>query len=403
MEINRKFKNIFNHVAGVRYYLLTGGRFSSKSFTLSAAVCLRVNNDNAAALYTRYTLTSAKDSIIPEFNEKLELLGLSDYYKTTGDRVIGAGKRKVVFKGLKTSSGSQTAKLKGLKDFSIFVLDEAEEENDEESFDKINYSIRTSDRTNMIILALNPSVKTHWIYKRFFEDTGVEPGSNKIVDNVSYIHTTYLDVYDRIPNDYKKEIEALKERNPEKYNHLFLGHWLDRKGGVIFQNWIYSTFDNSLPFGFGLDFGYFPDPDTLIQVAIDKKLRKIYVKAAFVVNSKGVEDLAFLVRLHSVRKIVYADSSNPRLISDLNIRDCANVVPVKKWAGSVNEGIKLIQDFQIIVDPGSPQIGSELNNYVWSDKKNGVPIDAYNHTIDAIRYYVQSTLKPFAATKMRAL
>jgi len=28
-----------------------------------------------------------------------------------------------------------------------------------------------------------------------------------------------------------------------------------------------------------------------------------------------------------------------------------------------------------------------LQNYVWSDKKAGIPIDAFNHLIDGIRYY----------------
>ena len=66
-------------------------------------------------LYTRYTLLSSEDSIIPEFKEKLDILGIGKSYEMTKDRIEGPGKRKVVFKGLRSSSGDQTARLKSLK------------------------------------------------------------------------------------------------------------------------------------------------------------------------------------------------------------------------------------------------------------------------------------------------
>lgn len=403
LKYNSKFEPLFKTPENVRYYIVTGGRFSSKSYSVSTAVCTKVNNENRKALYTRYTLTSAKDSIIPEYIEKLDLLKIADYYYSTNDRVIGAEKREVVFKGIKTSSGNQTAKLKSLKGFSIFVLDEAEEENDEEAFDKINFSIRESAQ-NLVILVLNPSVKEHWIYKRFFESTGIEPGSNKVVDNVCYIHTDYRDVIKHVPKDYLHELDLLKLSNPIKFNHIILGGWLDAAEGVIFSNWKYGEFDNSLPFGYGMDFGFFPDPDVLIRVAVDRKRKKIYVKQELKLNSTGVDDLALNIKIScDTNKTIYADSSEPRLISDLKSRGVSGIISVKKWAGSVLEGIKLMQGYEIIVDNSSTDIAKELNNYVWSSKRKDTPVDAYNHNIDAIRYYVQSVVKPYVRKGMKAL
>lgn len=401
--LNKKFRPLFNLPNGVRYFIITGGRFSSKSYTASTGICTHVNNDNRKALYTRYTLTSAKDSIIPEFQEKIELLGLESFYESKVDRVVGPGNREVVFKGIKTSSGKQTAKLKSLKGFSIFVLDEAEEENDESSFDKINLSIR-EQKQNIVILILNPSVKEHWIYKRFFQKAGVEPGSNLIKDNACYIHTTYKDVIKHVPPDYIREIELLKESDPKKFKHIIEGGWLDAAEGVIFSNWRYGEFDETLPFGYGQDFGYFPDPDVVVRVAVDNKRKKIYVKKVLKMHSAGVDDLALNVNMNVVKgKVVYADSSEKRLIQDLKIRGVSGIVGVKKWAGSVLDGIKLLQGYEIIVSPCSTDIGSELNNYVWNDKKSGVPVDAYNHFIDAIRYYVQSVVKPYVRRGQRVL
>lgn len=393
MNINPKFKPLFNLNKNVRYVVITGGRFSSKSFTASTAVCTHVNNDNRKALYTRYTLTSAKDSIIPEFAEKIEMLGLSDWYEPKIDRITGPGAREVVFKGLKTSSGNQTAKLKSLKGFSIFVLDEAEEENDEMSFDKINLSIREKSVQNLVVLILNPTTKEHWIYKRFFEDRGVQAGFNGVKDNVLYIHTTYKDVIEHVPEDYLHEIELLKKNNPDKYRHLILGGWMEAAEGVIFPNWEYGSFDNSLPYGYGMDFGFFPDPDVLVCVAIDSKRKLIYCKQVLKMNNAGTKELADKIKSSSYTgKQIIADCAEKRLISDLQ-KDKISVKAVVKGAGSVLAGIKTMQDYKIIVDPDSTDIGKELNNYVWSDKKSGVPIDAYNHWIDAIRYYVSTNTR----------
>lgn len=392
MIFNEKFRPLFNPPPNVRYYIITGGRFSSKSYSASTAVCYLVNNQNRKALYTRYTLTSAKDSIIPEFIEKIDILKLTDYYQEKQDRIVGYDNREVVFKGLKTSSGNQSAKLKSLKGFSIFVLDEAEEENDENSFDKINLSIREATQ-NLSILILNPTTKEHWIYKRFFENKGVQSGFNGVKDNVCYIHTTYLDVIKHVPDDYLYEIELLKKNNPPKYNHIILGGWLDKAEGVIFSNWRYGEFDEALQYDYGLDYGYFPDPDVMVKVAIDKKRKKIYVKEEFCANNSGLETLYNNIKNNHIHgKRIISDSQEKRLNADLRSKGLP-INPVQKYPNSVLDGIRLMLDYEIIVHPDSTKIGSELNNYVWSDKKNGIPIDSYNHRIDAIRYVCLTNLR----------
>ena len=381
---NAKFEPLFNPKVGVRYFIITGGRFSSKSYSASTAVCCHVNNQQHRALYTRYTLSSAKDSIIPEFQEKIDLLGLSDYYTSQVDRIEGAGKRKIVFKGIKTSSGNQSAKLKSLKDFSIFVLDEAEEENDESSFDKINLSIRANDVPNYVILILNPTTKNHWIYKRFFENAGVSGGFNGVKDNVCYIHTTYLDALDFVPNDYLREIENLKERDIEKYNHVILGGWLDKADGVIYKNWSYGEFDDSLQYGYGQDFGFFPDPDVLVKCAIDRKEMILYLDECFCEQEQSTKELASRTKAITGNKLIVADGAGKRSIEDLKRAGCI-IEKTNKYPGSIEDGIRMVQNFKIIITERSKNIAKELNNY---SQRNGVPIDANNHFCDAFRYYV---------------
>ena len=70
-----------------------------------------------------------------------------------------------------------------------------------------------------------------------------------------------------------------------------------------------------------------------------------------------------------------------------------NIKGVKKPAGSIIEGIKVMQNYKIIVHPDSNNLVKELNNYIWVDKRGGVPIDDYNHLLDGFRYYVSHTTK----------
>ena len=124
-------------------------------------------------LFTRYTMVSAHLSIIPEFLEKIGILGLETIFSINKSEVVNTStKSDILFRGIKTSSGNQTASLKSLQGINCWVLDEAEELIDENIFDTIDLSIREKKVQNRIILVLNPVTKEHWIYKRFFEERG---------------------------------------------------------------------------------------------------------------------------------------------------------------------------------------------------------------------------------------
>jgi phage terminase large subunit len=171
-----------------------------------------------------------------------------------------------------------------------------------------------------------------------------------------------------------------------------MGAFLDVAEGVIFKNWEIGEFNNELEYGFGQDFGFDPDPDTLIKVAIDKKNKVIYLDECIYDNKLTTNELITRVKHHVGKSEIVADNSSNRLIEELK-RSGLNIRPCVKGAGSVEEGIKLMSDYRMIVTPTSKNIIKELNNYIWSDKKAGQPKDMYNHSIDAIRYYVSHRLK----------
>jgi len=170
-----------------RYFIFTGGRGSGKSFGVAVGLLYLTAEAGHTILFTRYTLRSANISIIPEFKEKIELLGFDKMFYITKDEIVNkATGSKILFRGIKTSSGDQTANLKSLQGITTWVMDEAEELVDEDIFDKIDLSVRQKGVGNRIILILNPTTKEHWIYERFFESKGIQAGSSITKGDVTY-------------------------------------------------------------------------------------------------------------------------------------------------------------------------------------------------------------------------
>jgi len=389
LTLNKKYENLFSSES--RYYVVSGGRGSSKSYSINTFLLLLTYEVGHVILFTRYTLTSAHISIIPEFIDKIETAQLRGDFNITKDEIVNLKTgSKILFKGIKTSSGTQTANLKSLAGVTTWVLDEAEELIDETIFDKIDFSIRAKNLQNRVVLILNPATKEHFIYKRFFERKGIEAGSNIVQQDTTYIHTSYLDNYDNLSESYINQIELMKKNNINKYKHVILGGWLDKAEGVVFTNWSFGEFNpNNLQTSCGMDFGFSVDPDTLTEVAIDKKQKKIYVKEHIYRNGLKVDDLAALI-LEKVGKKLIISETDPRLVADLKHRGC-NIKQHKK--GLIEVGITLMLEYQIIVEPNSSNIAKELNNYAYSDKTSKLYVDAFNHSIDGFRYNVEYHLR----------
>jgi phage terminase large subunit len=385
-----KHKNNWDALGNqTRFFILTGGRGSGKSFEVARFISLLSFETNHKILFTRQTMTSAHLSIIPEFQEKIDLLNLNGAFEINRNEIVNiASKSTIIFKGLKTSSGDQTAALKSLQGVTTWILDEAEELTDETVFDKINLSIRQKGIHNRVILILNPNTKEHWIYQRFFEQSGVREGFNGIKNNVTYIHTTYQDNVENLDDSFLNEIQRIKINNPKKYHHVIMGGWLDKAEGVVFTNWKFGEFNpNKLQTSFGQDYGFSIDPTTLIEVAINKSKRKIYIKECFYKTKLTTTDIALLNLQHAKKNLIVGDSAEPRLIAELKSKGC-NIKPTVKGAGSISAGIALMQDYELIIEENSLNVAKELNNYVYADKGAKLFRDDFNHAIDSIRYNV---------------
>lgn len=398
VKLISKFKPLFTNET--RYFVLTGGRGSAKSFHVSDFLLKLSYEQGHNILFTRYTMISAGLSVIPEFTDKIERYGIEGAFKVNQSDITNTlTDSKIIFKGIKTSSGNQTAALKSIQGVTTWVLDEAEELIDEETFDKIDESIREKNVQNRVILILNPSTKEHWIYRRFFEQSQVSEGFNGVKGDTTYIHTTYLDNSHNLSDSIIKKFEQLKEHSPKKYAHRVMGGWLDAADGLIYENWIKTE---RIPqganlLGYGLDFGFSNDPAALVavyrfdgQIIIDEVIYQTSLTNTELIKlmkSKGVDS----------RSIIYADSAEPKSIEEIRRAGFA-IKPVVKGADSIRFGIRIIQDLdQFKVTIRSVNIQKELRYYCWDTDRNNQqlerPVDMYNHALDAFRYFAMMELK----------
>lgn len=227
MELLSNYRPLFINPPATRYFLVTGGRGSAKSFHASLMLLNLTYESGHIILFTRWTMTSAHISIIPEFLEKIELLNKFDDFIINQTEIVNkVTGSKIIFRGIKTSQGTATANLKSISGVTTWVLDEAEELHDQDVFDKINLSIRTKLVSNRVILIMNPSFRSHWIYEDWFRIQRKD---------TTYIHTSYLDNFHNLDQSFIDEAERIKKSNLLRYNHLFLGDWLDDTEGLLWN------------------------------------------------------------------------------------------------------------------------------------------------------------------------
>ncbi|MEM4554853.1 MAG: phage terminase large subunit [Candidatus Anstonellaceae archaeon] len=210
---------------GDRYYLITGGRGSGKSYQVAMFLLWLTYERGHTILFSRYTMRSAHISIIPEFVEKIEMLGKIDDFAVKKDHIENRRTGSVIyFRGIKTSEGTATANLKSINNLTTVVIDEADEVPSLDVFERIDLSVRSMYLPNRIILVLNPSRKSHWIYKEFIE---------KEREDTIYIHTTFLDNLSNLSKSFLLRAKSMKESNPLRFRNQFLGEWLSNVDGLL--------------------------------------------------------------------------------------------------------------------------------------------------------------------------
>lgn len=221
----RQYRPLFTARPTWRYAFVTGGRGSGKSFHTALALLNLTYEPGHVILFTRFTMVAADVSIIPEFREKMDRLGVTDDFEITAREIVNrkTGSR-ILFRGIQTSSGNQTARLKSIQGVTTWVLDEAEELVDERTFETIDLSIRHKELPNRVILVLNPASTEHFLHRMFVETRRTD---------TLYVHTTWHDNRVNLSQSFMDRAAQTEQTAPERYRRIFLGEWGTDTGGLL--------------------------------------------------------------------------------------------------------------------------------------------------------------------------
>jgi phage terminase large subunit len=210
---------------------------------------------------------------------------------------------------------------------------------------------------------------------------------NSIVVRASYKDNPML------PKVLIPEIEWMKQRDYQKYLHIWEGEYNTNADALIFKNWRVEEFEANEEdiFRFGADWGFSIDPSVLIRCFV--RGRTLYVDyEAFLVGCE-IENLPslFLTVPQSEKWPIIADSQRPDTIDYMKRNGFSRMMPAVKGQKSVEEGINFLQGFDIVVHPRCSHTIDELKHYKYKvDPLTGMvlPIieDKNNHVIDSLRY-----------------
>ena len=181
------------------------------------------------------------------------------------------------------------------------------------------------------------------------------------------------------------------------YNVYGLGK-IGSMDGVIFSNWqqVDSIPEEAKLFSYGMDFGFTNDPTTLVAVyRYDNKL--IIDELIYQTGLLNSDIVRLCKNLEDRNVYITADSAEPKSIEEIK-RAGIYIKAANKGKDSINHGIDILQQHDILITSKSVNLIKEFRNYTWDADKAGnklnKPIDAYNHGIDALRYACEGLSVP---------
>jgi phage terminase large subunit len=359
MKQNPNYNFLWERIEAQRWLLLQGGTRSAKTFStihFLIAFCWTYKDLGVEIDIVRDTFTALKATVWKDFENVLMKEGYySERNHNKTDHIYRLFGNNINYYG-----ADNPEKIHG-RSRDILWLNEGNQ------IDKRTIDQLTPRTRHRIICDYNPALgDEHWL--------------DEYIEQFPPLITTYKD------NPYLTaaqiaDIES-KKNNPYWWSVYGSGERAKREG-VIFESYEIGEIPNYLPFVFGQDYGFSNDPTTLVKVAFDKSAKRIYIHECYYQQRLHTSEIIELNKQHAGNGLIIGDSAEPRLIAELK-RSGLNIKGAEKKA--ILYGIKLLQDYTLVVSESSDNVIKELNSYAWHDKKSETPIDDYNHAIDAIRY-----------------
>lgn len=399
IEIPPKLIPVFSK-PNMRYRGSFGGRGSAKTRTfakMTAVVAYQraMNNESGVILCGREFMNSLEDSSLEEIKQAIRSEPFLEAFFEIGEKFVRTkcGRISYVFTGLRHNLDSIKSKARIL----LAWVDEAESVS-EIAWQKLLPTVRESN--SEVWVTWNPEKKGSATDLRFRQS---------IPENAMIVEMNYTD-NPWFPDVLEQErLNDKKRLDDATYRWIWEGAYLEASEAQIFKGkYEELEFKPNQDFNgpyFGLDFGFAKDPTAVVKCWVFDN--NLYIEHEAGKTGLELDHTAGFMkeRVPDIEKyILRADSARPESISYLKRNGIPRIEGVKKWSGSVEDGIEHIKSYRkVYIHPRCKETLREFRLYSYkTDRLTGdvlpTVLDEHNHYIDAIRY----ALNPLIQSKNAA-
>lgn len=392
-EVNPHFED-FLFDWDQKFQFLVGGYGSSKSYHIALKLILKLLDEKRTALVIREVYDTHRDSTFSLFEEIVNDLGLDHVIqcRTSPLMLKFHNGSRIIFKGL-----DEPAKLKSINNISIIWIEECSEVK-YEGFKELLGRLRHPTLDLHMILSTNPVGQDNWTYRHFFKDDQNNRfilddeklyKERTIVINDTYYHHSTAEDNLFLPVSYIKQLDELKEYDPDLYRIARKGHFGINGIRVLPQFEVQPHEDVMLAISkinrpllrAGMDFGFVDSYNAVVRLAVD---HEYYDRGK--TDDVTVEDLKEFVE---TKELIKADNEQKTIAYFRKMG--YNMVAAHKFQGSRLQYTKKIKRFKkIICSDSCKNTIYELQPLTYkTDKRGNIIEDEFQidpHTFSAIWY-----------------
>lgn len=228
LQANKSHKPIFEDEN--RFLIVYGGAGSGKSVAVMQKILIRVlSEENHRFVIARKVARTLRVSVFQLFKDLISSLDLEDNFKINKtDMTITNIKNnsQLLFFGL-----DNIERLKSIAGITGIFVEEASE-TEQKDILELNRRLRGETKYyKQIILTFNPISHLHWLKAHFFDN----PASKAHIYKTTYLDNSFID------EEYKQELEDIKNYDEQQYRIYALGEW-----GVLNGNIIHHRFNKDI-------------------------------------------------------------------------------------------------------------------------------------------------------------
>lgn len=411
------------HKSSAQYRLNIGGYGSGKTTSGAAEVSIHaMSTPNGRTLITSQSLQQVREAVLPELEKFLApwLLAKKPVMTPLPKYELKNGHKIIVY------ASDNEEKIRSLNLTAFWIIEASGV--DLKIFEQLQTRLRNKaaivkdsmgveiSHNFMGIIESNP--EEGWIRDEFLLRSSVIKAS-KSVDTSAYeklrtkkaeksYHTFLSSTVDN-PYLHKDFIPNMCVGKSERWIRKYVYSYLEVKEGIVYPEFMDSLVD---PFDipdnwlriFGFDKGW-TDATTLVCIAIDpyKNIGYIYdeyyeLQKPITYHATKIKEKMFGLKFY---KPIQADPSvrNANDKDGVSYKDYfMNVsgVHLEPANNSILDGIERVRDFyytgKLKTFTSCVHLKEEAQNYIWSQAKShegkDVPVDRFNHLMDALRYTV---------------